>query len=318
MTIHTTCGLRPCHCGVGGNGVGPAVRQLSADAETLAMVLPVFGQAVATTVGAHALISESGSYAAAELAGQPSRPGSGRRIGLRVAAGRGERLLYSPADPAYHRPAGLHLVDPHGRLAHRTELAAPEDIVILASMLPDLDPIPPQPFVAAPGPNMMPSLPIIRQARAQWWVSPPCRHQDDFLLDGGAQRRLCLPHLGASAARRVKPTILAALLEHLCHREVSFLRAVARPGCVQAHTGVVNAVDSEGPMTLLRSHVGLMAVDLDAVAQCWATRWGVGVNGLVMLELYDRAGLGIGYFGADTGNGLAVRQEWDRLIAGLP
>ncbi|HEY0275033.1 MAG TPA: hypothetical protein VGC31_03025, partial [Paenirhodobacter sp.] len=290
MTIHISRGLRPCHC-----GVGPGIRQLAADAETLAMVLPVFGRAVATTIGLHALISETGSYAAAELAGQPARPDTGRRIGLRLAAGRGERLFYSPADPGLRRPAGLHLIDAQGRVAHRTELAAPEDIVMLSSMLPELDPVTPEPFAHTPEPVLIPSLPAIRQARAQWWTCAAHRHQDDFLLDGGAQRRSCLPHLGTAAARRVDPAILPSFLEHLCYREVSYRRAVARSGCVQSNAGVVNAVEDDGPMTLLRAHTGLMAVNLNAVAQCWLTRWGAGIDGLAMLELYDAGGQSIAY-----------------------
>lgn len=312
MTFHTCCGPMPCH-----HGAGPEVRQLAADAETLAMVLPVFGRAVATTIGPHALISETGSYAAAELAGQPSRPGTGSRIGLRLAAGRGERLFYIPADPARRRPATLHLIDPLGRIAHRTELAAPEDILMLSSMLPELDPGAPEPIAPEEEPPRVLSLPAIRQARAQWWFCSACRHQDDFLLDGGGQRRDCLPHLGANAARRVEPGILPSLLEHLSHSGLPFTRAVARLGCMHAMSEVVQETAQESRMTVLRSGSGLMAIDLNAVRQCWLTRWGHGVNGLVMLELYDAKGRCIGYFGADTRNGLAARQEWDRLATGL-
>ncbi len=293
----------------------PEARILEADAATLALILPHFEQAAAVTSGPCALMAEFGGYARPRLAGQPLRPPSAR-IELRLAPTGREILAATPADPARRLPAGLHLFDPCGETLHRAELAHPEDLLALAAFEADLvSAAPPPPAERAPS---LPSLPIIRQARALWWEAEPHRHLDDLLIDGGRARAHCLPHLGAEAARRVDPLVLDHLLVHLARRGTAFQRAAVRPGAAQLHAGPLEAVAPEGGLLRLKAGASLMALDLEKLAACWLTRCGQGWARSSALELYDAEGFCFALFRPHPEADLVLRLEWERLLASLP
>lgn len=329
MNTHVSTGPAPCHHGAGAEfarpvrdlpglaASDPQAQSLDADGETFALMLPVFGRVVATTSGPHALLSETGGYGPAQLAGRLPRPAPGR-ISMRFASGHGEHLAHSPADPAQRRPAALHLFDRHGRLAHRTEIVTPEDMITLSSMVSELGPRPLERQAEPPPAPGLPYLPAIRAARDSWWAAHHFSHQDAILPDGGTARLMAMPHLPAGAARRIAPAVLAAFLDHLCHRAQSFSRSVYRPGCQQCHAGPVSSLQREGDLVLMRSGASLMALAPRAVRQCWLTRQGYGAVQLMVLELYDAAGLCIATFGNDPAAGSIGRAEWNRLLAALP
>ncbi|MFE3837392.1 hypothetical protein [Pseudogemmobacter sonorensis] len=298
----------------------PDARSLDADAETLALFLPLFERASASTIGPHALINQRGGYGPAQLAGRPPR-GHGGRICLRLAAGQGETLVGTGAVPALRQPAALHLFDVAGELVHRAELAAPEDLAVLEAVTAQLGPR--MAPLTAPLPEVprrvpVPSLPAIRQARAGWWKTAPHQHLDALMADGGPRRAHCLPHLGGGAARRVDPRGLRAFAGHLARMALPFSRAVPRPGCLQTHAGPVELLSPEGTLLLLHSGPSLMALELSAVAACWRTRWADGGGCRTMLELYDAGGMCLALLGPDTAGCTAGRRAWERLAETLP
>ena len=291
--------------------------RLDADAETLALILPLFGRPSASTLGPYALLNERGAYGPAQLAGRNPRR-SCARLALRLAPGHGEVLIRTAADPGRRIPAALHLFDASGAIVHRTEIAAPEDLVTLEAVTRQLgtNAAPVVPPVVAPQP-FLPSLPAIRQARALWPIADRQRHFDDLVVDGGKRRASCLPHLGKENARRVDPRRIGGFLQLLARAGVAFTRSVIRPGCVQSFTGMAEILPSKANLTLLHAGASLMALDLSAVAGCWLTARAQGGERSTMLELYDSDGAAIAVFDGDETLCVRQRNIWDRLAATL-
>jgi putative heme degradation protein len=134
--------------------LGVQACRLDADAETLALILPLFGRPSASTLGPYALLNERGAYGPAQLAGRNPRR-SCARLALRLAPGHGEVLICTAADPDRRIPAALHLFDAAGAILHRTEIAAPEDLVTLDAVTRQLgtDAAPLAPPLAARDPS---------------------------------------------------------------------------------------------------------------------------------------------------------------------
>ncbi|PZQ48401.1 MAG: hypothetical protein DI556_14765 [Rhodovulum sulfidophilum] len=297
----------------------PDARLLDAGAEELALLLPQFARATASTVGGAALLSEGGGYAQPRMAGARLASPAGR-VALRLSAGRGERLAYTAADPARGAPAALHLFDPAGRTTHRAEIAAPEDLLLLAALVAQIPTGAGEiPVVPDTAPAVIPHLPTIRHARAHWPRAELARHIDDLVLDGGRSRRACLPHVGPGAARRIEPRVLDHVLDLLARRRFTFRRAVIRPGCLQSHEGVLDSLWPEGDLLVMTSARATMALDLERVADVWVTALGpAGGERATALELYDHDGAAIAAFLPATRGELGHAAAWDALLASLP
>lgn len=298
-------------------GTGRAVLELEADAETLGLVLPLFARVSATTTGPHALLSERGGYGPVRLAGQ-GLSGIGKKISLRLTSGRAERVVLTEADPAQRLPAALHLFDAGGHLRHRAEIAAPEDLLVLASIADQLGAAPvtrvPEPVPAKPAQS---SIPVIRRAQAVWGQMDARAHLDEIVLDGGQARSGSLRHLGGDVARPVPLDRLGPFLRHLAETRIAFRRSVPRPGCLQTHSGPAEVLPTGPGPVVLRSRASLFALDLAGVAACWVTQWQApaGPNGV--LELYDDSGHCLALLSA----GSRIAREitlWNRLAALLP
>ncbi len=298
---------------------GTALHLLDADAETLGLILPTFSRVAATTGGPHALISERGGYGPMRLAGQRHVQPS-RRIGLRLTSGRGERLVMGALDVGTRKPAALHLFGPDGHLRHRMEIAAPEDLLLLAALCgPLIDhELTEMPDDAATDPPAPPvSIPLIRRAQAEWQGMDEAAHLDDLLLDGGPGRAACLRHLGPDLARPVPPARIAAFLAHLAGARLAFRRIVLRPGCLQAHSGAAERMPGAGSVMVLRSKASLFALDMAALAHCWLTQWETATGPAAVIELYDRHGQCLAVL---TGREKVAKEAalWNRLAGLLP
>ncbi|MFT4014890.1 MAG: hypothetical protein QM682_16170 [Paracoccus sp. (in: a-proteobacteria)] len=299
---------------------GAAVQAIAADAETLGMVLPMFDRVSATTAGPHALLSERGGYAPVRLAGQ-RQPPMHKRIFLRLASGRGERVVMTAADPARRRPAGLHLFAADGQLCHRTEISAPEDLLVLAGLCAELADgpvaaLPPGGVPPAAEPSRAPvSIPLIRHTRSEWPGMTEAMHLDEILLDGGVGRAACLRHLGNAFARPVPPGRLTPFLHHLAGHRVAFRRIVTRPGCLQSHSGAAELVPTGNDLLLLRSKASLFALDNTAITACWLTWWDLDGDPRAVVEVYGGDGLCLALL---TGRAESAQEAelWTRL-AGL-
>jgi putative heme degradation protein len=299
-------------------GLGLPLLRLEAEAELLALVLPLFDRAAATTVGPHALAHQRGGYAAPRLLGRRRRFPGGRVV-LALASGRGEQLILSPADVARRLPAALHLFDRDGALLHRTELCASADLLALEAVAADFGlpfqprSAPTQPCLSAPPrlseppPDMIGTILAARRA----WDGRCCdSHLDELALDGGCSRAALLPHLGRDRAQLLDPACLPGLLALLAQTAVPFGRHVLRPGCIQAQSGVVTQLLVAGRMRVLQGGPAMMALDLDGVARCWLTRWSdLGA----VLELYDSTGQGIALLSGEVGSP-AHHGDWLRLL----
>lgn len=297
----------------------PGARFLDMDTHTLALILPQFEAATATTAGPATLLSERGGYAKPRMAGErlASPPG---RIALRLVAGRGEHIACTAADPGRREPAALHLFDRGGRLTHRTQIATPGDLLTLAALLaeiPTLAPSLPAPDVVAPAARPTPYLPAIRHARETWATAELVRHIDDLVLDGGQARRTCLPHVGAAAARRVDPLVIGHLLREVAQRRLPFRHVAVRAGCVQTREGALDTLRPEGDLLLMRSGTALMALDLGCIMDAWVTCLGPAGRRSRALELYASDGTCAAAFLPPT-QAPAAQTAWDRLLASLP
>lgn len=300
------------------HAAGAKVHALAADAETLGLLLPMFGRVSATTAGPHALLSDRGGYGPVRLAGQAPMPAHGR-IHLRLTSGRGEHVVMTPADPSRRRPAGLHLFAADGTLCHRAEIAAPEDLLLLAGLCQDLlDGCPePSPGASAQDPSRCDaSIPQIRRAQSDWQGMGEIAHLDTVLLDGGAGRLACLRHLGAGLAQPVPVTRIAPFLHHLAGYRLAFRRIVPRPGCLQAHSGAAELVPTGNGLVLLRSKASLFALDGAAIAGCWLTRWERDGGHQMVVEIYGHDGLCLALLAGPTRSAKEAGL-WNRLAGML-
>lgn len=304
------------------DAVGMVLQTLAADAETLGLVLPIFGRVAATTTGPHALLSERGGYGPVRLAGQRGLM-LRKRICLRLTSGRGEHLVMTPADPARRRPAALHLLTATGLLCHRTEVSAPEDLLLLTGLCAQLAggslnalTVPQDDPDTRPAPCPA-SIPLIRRAQSEWQGMDETAHLDEILLDGGPARANCLRHLGQGLARPIQPARILPFLSHLAGLRIPFRRIVTRPGCLQSHSGATELVSAAGnDLVLLRSKASLFALDCSAIASGWLTRWDLDGGAQNVVELYGQDGQCLALL---TGRWKPAKEAdlWNRLTAML-
>ncbi|MFT3688956.1 hypothetical protein [Paenirhodobacter sp.] len=296
-------------------GLGLPLLRIEGEAELLALILPLFERASATTIGTHALLHQRGGYAVPRLLGCRRDQPAGR-VRLALASGRDEQLVLSPSDRGRRLPAALHLFDADGEVLHRAELSDPADLLALDAIGAQMGlPFAPLPLRPAP-PHREPvdRIGAILAARRDWDRRTPDTHLDELALDGGHSRAALLPHLGADRAQRLDPACLPGLLDLLAHLRLPFLRHVLRKGCVQAQGGAVTDLRVSGPMRLLHARKGLMALDLAGVERCWRTHWTTA--GLV-LELYDARNQSVAVVSADPARP-AARDDWNALLARIP
>lgn len=292
--------------------LGLPLQGLVLDPARMARILPQFGHIAATTAGPHAQMVQRGGYGAAG-------------IRLRLAAGPGAVLVASAADPARRIPAALHLFAADGALLHRTQIAAPQDMAVLAALLgrhgAPCPTLPPRAAQAAAGPLCLTAL---RAARDGWGAMTAKAHCRALLRDGLAQGRTpglararCLPHLPGEAARRIEPAALWDLLPGVAHAGLPLRRAVVRPGCLQVQGGCLDRAAPDGRRLVLQAGDGQMALDLSAVAACWLTRWDSGQAGRMVLELFDATDRPIAFFASDGAPGSLACGEWTRRVLRL-
>ena len=289
----------------------PDARLLDAGADTLALLLPQFEGVAAATIGRAACAFQFGAYARPRLAGGrfASPPG---RIALRLAPGRGERIVHVPGDGA----ETLRLVDAGGRLAHRARIAAPADRARLMAFLKEI-PERARPVALSVPPVAVASLPAIRRAREEWAEAETAAHADDWLLDGGRTRRTCLPHL-KSEARRIDPRAIGPFVAHLARTRRPFRCVVARPGCLQLQDGPLDGFRHQGGRLFLRARRGVVMLDLAGIAGAWVTRIGRGRERAHALEFYDADGCAAAAFLPPGEPDPCRNTVWEILLASLP
>lgn len=285
------------------------VTDLGQDLESLALIGTQFENALVTTRNNSALISDTGGYGPLQTNDMPFRLNR-RRITLRINRNASLNVARSAEDSARDLHASLVATDSTGSVFHRVQYTSAYDTCIANALDADTYFVPP----AAPhiplADNIVP-LAAIRQARESWDAADAGTHLNDLLIDGGLQRRRCLPHIGKDRCWRVVPDVVASFLCFLSDQKRSFTRMVPAPGLVQAHVGSATEVSMMGEMFIARFGQSMFSLNCADIAEAW-----VSASGRYwQLELFDAQHKVIAVLAADP---MSETGSWNDFLASLP
>ncbi len=285
------------------------VTDLGQDFESLALIGTQFENALVTTRNNSALISDTGGYGPLQTNDMPFRLNR-RRITLRINRSVNLNLARSAEDRTQNLHASLIASNSQGAVFHRVQYASTYDMRIANALGPD-EHWRPQTAVVAPMADNIVPLGVIRQACENWDTADAGTHLNDLLIDGGRQRRKCLPYIGKDRCWQVIPDVVASFLCFLSDQKRSFTRMVPAPGLVQAHVGSATDVSMIGEMFIGRFGQSTFSLNCADIAEAWVS----ACNRYWQLELFDVHKKAIAVLAADP---MSETGSWNDFLASLP
>ncbi|MGD9538203.1 MAG: hemin-degrading factor [Alphaproteobacteria bacterium] len=303
---------------------GHGVIRLNNDWPTLIGALGDLGQVMALTRNDHAVHEKIGRYERISVSSDGTRGlVTGPDIDLRLRLSRW-RFAYAVTEESRNASRlSLQFFDPSGTAVHKIFLrdnsnrdgfirlvaahAAPRQHPgeIVETRRPRR-PAPPEDAVDA-------------ATLKERWASLNDVHEFAAMLKAfGFERTRAFRLIGPEYAERLAPSSFVSALEAVAAERLPVMVFVPSGGVVQIHTGPIEILKRVGPwFNVLDPHFNLHLRD-EAIADAWLVRKPTRDGAITSLEIFDENERQIGWMFGHRERGAPEREEWRRVLDGLP
>lgn len=308
----TEAGLVAAHCGHGAQRIEPRVSDLLSGMEAL-------GEVMALTRNESAVHEKIGVYDKV-VAGGRNAMVLGADIDLRIfpSVWRHGFAVEKVDGDATRR--SLQFFDEYGDAVHKIHLRPTSDIAAYENLVHTLwsenqaagiavDEKPAGQAVAQPTAQA-------DDLRAQWSAMTDVHQFHGMLRNLQLSRHQAVGMVGDDYAWRIDDGAVPALFAHAAQEQIPIMCFVGNRGCIQIHSGPVEAVKSMGPWINVLDPTFHLHLRTDHISQVWVVR--KPVSHVTSVEVYDGAGSMIIQFFGQRKEGRVEREDWRMIAENLP
>lgn len=302
--------------------IGHGVTRLGSDCASLLQALPAIGPVMALTRNAHCVHEKHGSFGNVSIG-----PGHGlvlnHDIDLRLFMSHWRYAFAVREEVASGLRDSLQFFDIDGTAVHKVYATAATDRAGFAALVSrstadaqspalTIAPLPPR---RHDRPDHEIDLPNFR---AHWRALQDTHDFFGLLMEFGVGRLQAMRLAGEEFAAPLEPAAMQLALESVAASGVPIMCFVGNPGCIQIHTGAINATKVLGPwFNVLDPGFNLHARQ-DRIASAWAVRKPTRDGIVTSIEVFDAGGECFVQFFGERKPGRAELPEWRAVVAGLP
>lgn len=302
--------------------VGTQARRLHGDFAELLRAMPEVGETKVFTRNAHCVHERVGCWQGVDI-----MPGAGVVVGseidLRVFMGHWRHgfAVEQPSKDGVVRRS-LQFFDGEGHAVHKIYLEEAGDLATweaLTARFTAADQY--DRFVALTYPKASPPRPDTdidaEGLRANWAALQDVHDFFAMLKDFGVAREQAFRLVGERFAYRVVPGAVEQMLREAAATALPIMVFVGNRGCIQIHTGPVDAIKVMGPWLNVLDPRFNLHLRWDAIATAWVVKKPTRDGVVTSLEVFDADGMNFAMFFGERKPGKPELPAWRHLIANL-
>lgn len=154
--------------------------------------------------------------------------------------------------------------------------------------------------------------------RQRWGALTDVHEFIGLLRDFGVDRHQAVALAGADFAWQLDGSSLDAMIRHAVQEKLPIMCFVANRGCIQIHTGPIEAIKMMGPWLNVLDPTFHLHLRMDHIEEVWAVRKPTKDGHVTSMEAYNASGEMIIQFFGERHEGQPEREDWRLIVENLP
>ncbi|MGB3455841.1 MAG: ChuX/HutX family heme-like substrate-binding protein [Litorimonas sp.] len=301
--------------------VSDDIVRLDGDFADLIRALPSLGRIMCLTRNSGCVHEKHGEFGKISIG-----PGHGivlnHDIDLRLFMSHWRHAFAVSEDVASGRRRSLQFFDVDGRAVHKVYMPADADMAPLDRIVSDFRMADPsEPLTVRPLPAPRADAPDgdvdVAGFLAHWDDLQDTHDFFGLLAEFGIGRRQSMRLAQGRFTRQLDPGAVEALLTAASDSQVPIMCFAGNPGCIQIHTGPVNAIKMMGPWLNVLDPDFNLHFDTRAVESVWAVEKPTRDGIVTSVEVYDADGKCFCQFFGERKPGQDELQGWRDIVSAL-